>query len=475
MRTFLVPLVALVPILPLQAQSASWPQFRGQKGNGLAVGEQKLPTEIGPDKNVLWKVALPPGHSSPIVFGDRIYLTAVRDKKQLLTMALDRATGKVLWEVEAPYKELERIHAIGSYAQGTPATDGERIVSFFGSCGLFCYDTAGKLLWYLPLGPFKNYLGAGSSPIIVGDGVILNQDHDLDSFLIAVDKRTGKPLWRVNRSEFPVGYATPVLWEANGKQQIVINGTLRVVGYDVETGQEVWTIHGMARAVHMTPTVGPDGTLYAAGWTGGGDDNDRFDVPTFDQMLRERDKNKNGTLEEDELPEGPIKQRFNLIDRDKDGHITRAEYDYMKRIFDTALNRIIAVKPGGVGDISTTHVLWSQRKHLPVVPSPLIYRDHIFCIKNGGFLATLDSRTGKLVKAERVPGSADYYASPVGGDGKVYLLSQKGHVIVVSAEGEWKVLHRDRFDDDVYATPAIVDGKIYLRTAGYLYCFGTKQ
>jgi len=456
------------------AEPVQWPQFRGPQGACLARPGERFPTEIGPETNVLWKTALPPGHSSPVVWGDRIFLTAVRDKK-LLTLGLDRANGKVLWEAEAPYQQLEKIHQIGSHAQGTPATDGERVVSFFGSSGLHCYDLDGKLLWRVPLGPFKNDLGAGSSPILAGNLVLLNQDHDLDSFLLAVDKRTGKQVWKADRSEFPVGYATPVLWTVQGRQQVVISGGLRVVGYDLATGKELWTVHGMSRAVHMTPTIGPDGTLYAAGWTSGGDDSDRFVVPTFDEMRTMQDADKNGTLELTEIPEGPLKSRYSMLDRDKDGHVTRAEYDFMRRVFEQATNRLVAIKPGGEGDISSSHVLWTQRKHLPVIPSPLFSAGHLFLVKSGGILTTVDAGTGKPVKEERLPfGAGDYYASPVAGDGKVYFLSQRGNLTVVSATGDWKVLHRARFDEEVYGTPALVDNKIYLRTAGHLYCFGEK-
>src|SRR5262249_7237150 len=141
-----------------------------------------------------------------------------------------------------------------------------------------------------------------------------------------------------------------------------------------------------------------------------------------------------------------------------------------------ALNRIVAIKPGGRGDISESHVLWSQRKHLPVVPSPLLYQGQLFLVKPGGILTVLDARTGELGKQERLPfAGGDYYASPAGGDAKVYSLSQRGQLNVVSAAADWKTLHRARFEEDVYATPAIVDGKIYLRTTGHLYCFGLKS
>jgi outer membrane protein assembly factor BamB len=460
-------------IMARSAEPATWPQFRGSNGAAVATGDHKLPAEIGPDKNVLWKTALPPGHSSPIVWGDRIFLTAVREQK-LLTLGLDRATGKVLWEAEAPYQKLEKVHQIGSHAQPTSVTDGERVVSFFGSSGLLCYDTAGKLLWRRPLGPFKNDLGAGSSPILADNLVVLNQDHDIDSFLIAVDKRTGEVVWKIDRSEFPVGYATPLIAEVNGKKQVIVSGSLRVAGYDLASGKELWTVRGLSRAVHMSPTLGPGGTIYAAGWTGGGDDNDRFDVPTFDEMLAKYDANKNGTLEYDEIPEGPLKSRFSMLDRDKDGHVTRAEYDFLRRVFNAAKNRIVAIKPGGQGDVTESHVLWEQRKHLPVVPSPLFYEGHLFLVKPGGILTSLDAKTGEMVKQDRLGGGGDYYASPVGGDAKVYFLSQRGHLTVVSAAGDWRVLHRARFEDDTYATPALVDGRIYLRTTNHLYCFGLR-
>jgi outer membrane protein assembly factor BamB len=473
MRWLPVLIVALM-VQTARAADSVWPQFRGPGGACVAVGVQKLPAEIGPDQNVIWKTPLPPGHSSPIVWGDHIFLTGERDKK-LLTIGLDRATGKVLWEAEAPYDRLEKIHQIGSHCQPTPASDGERVVTFFGSCGLLCYDFAGKLQWRVPLGPFKNDLGAGSSPIIADDLVILNQDHDIDSFLLAVDKRTGKTVWKVDRSEFPVGYATPVVWTVQGRKQVVISASLRVVGYDLATGKELWTVRGMARAVHMTPTIGPDNVLYAAGWTSGGDDSDRFDVPTFDEMIAKHDANKNGTLELEEIPDGPLKSRFSMLDRNKDGHVTRAEYDFMRRVFDKALNRIIAIKPGGDGDVSESHVLWAQRKDLPVVPSPLFFQERLFLVKPGGILTTLDARTGKALKKERLPNAAgDYYSSPVGGDGKVYCLNERGRLTVVSAGDDWKVLHQARFEEDAYATPALIDGRIYLRTAGHLYCFGAK-
>jgi outer membrane protein assembly factor BamB len=461
--------IAAAAIVVSPVFTEPWPQFRGLLGKASADG-RALPDAIGPGRNVIWKVSLPAGHSSPIVHGDRIYLTAVRDAA-LLTIALDARDGKLLWEAEAPHKKREKIHRIGSYSQATAATDGDCVVSFFGSSGLLCYEKTGKLRWHVPMGPFKNEFGAASSPLIVGDVVLLAQDHDEASFVMAVDRRSGKTLWRTDRSEFPCSFCSPALWETGGRRQLVVAGSLRVAGYDVESGKEVWTVRGLSRVVNMTPTVGPDGTLYVAGWAAGADADDHFDFPTFDEMLPKNDANKNGTLEADEIPEGPLKSRFPQIDRDKDGHATRREWEDMRRIFDAARNRLIAIKPGGSGDVTETHVLWERTKDIPYVSSPLCYRGLLFLAKDGGLIAAVDAKTGKSEKQERIVPGATYYSSPVGGDGKVYLCTQRGDVSVISAEPRWRVLSRSRFDEDIYATPAIVDGRIYVRTSGHLWCF----
>jgi len=457
-----------------EPNAKAWPQFRGYNASGRAVSHAKLPTKIGPESRVVWKVALPPGHSSPVVFGDRIYVTAVRNEK-LLTIGLDRKDGQILWEVEAPYETLELIHPIGSYAQSSPVTDGERVVSLFGSCGLFCYDTRGNLLWKKPMGPFNNGFGAGSSPIIVDDWIILSQDHDTDSFLAAIDKRTGRTVWKTDRSEFPRNYCTPVIWEVDGKKQIVVAATLRVVGYDFETGKELWTVRGLSRAVCSTPVVGEDNTLYVAGWASGGDEGDRIHVAPFDEVIEERDANKNGTLEEEELPEnGPIQRRFPQVDRDKSGSVTKKEFEYYRNLFDTGRNVVLAVKPGGRGDVTGSHMLWEYRKFVPFCASPLYENGYLFAVKDGGILTSLNPRTGEPLQTKRVAGTGKYFCSPVAGDGKIYLLDQRGTLSVVSAWAEWKVLATADFGEDAYATPAIVDGRIYLRTTGHLFCFGNE-
>ena len=450
--------------------ASDWPQFRGANSSGRAVGTGELPTEIGPKAPTDWVATLPPGHSSPAISADRVFVTGVREQK-LVTIGLDRATGKQLWEVEAPHEKLEQIHRIGSHAQSSPVTDGERVISFFGSSGIYCYDRDGKLLWHHRMGPFNNDFGAASSPILVGDKVILCQDHDTGSFLMALDKRTGEKLWTTDRSEFPRNYCTPIVWKNQGKPQIVVAATLRVVGYDVETGKEAWTVRGISRTVCMTPVVGDDNHLYVAGWAAGGDKDAPIRIVPFAEVVASLDANKNGKLEEKELMDGPVKQRFTQIDRNNDDSLDVTEYDYFRELLEKGRNIVLSIRPDPQGDATVSHIAWESDRFVPFCASPLYVDGLVFTVKDGGIVSCLDAATGKMHKSGRLPNTDDYYASPVAGGGKVYFVNQEGKLTVVNADRAWKPLHTADFEEEVYATPALLDGRIYLRTATKLYCF----
>jgi len=452
----------------IAAQDArDWPQFRGPNAQGVAVDSGVLPIEIGPDRNLAWKVAVPRGHSSPVIVGGRIYLTAL-DGDRLVTMALDQSTGKVLWHAVAPYEQLERVHRTNSPATASVATDGEHVVSFFGSCGLFCYDSSGRLLWHQPMGPFDNEQGATSSPILVDDRVILLEDHDTGSFLAAFDKESGSEMWRVDRSAFRRGYMTPIIWETAEGRQIVVAGSAQVTAYDFASGKLLWRVRGVARVVSATPVVGDDGMLYVV--NSGGSEAEFY--PEFGDVVASSDANGNGLLEADELPEGTISRFISQFDLDGNAALDEAEYETIREIISYSRSVAMAIRPGGRGDVTGSHVLWDQTQMIPRNASPLYHQGYLYLVKDGGILTTLDARNGEIVKRGRVGGGGRYYSSPIVADGKIFLASDTGEISVLTAEPDWEELASAQFEEETLATPAVVGGRLYLRTAEHLYCFG---
>jgi outer membrane protein assembly factor BamB len=311
--------------------------------------------------------------------------------------------------------------------------------------------------------------------LIVDDRVLVSLENDVDSTLLCLDKKSGEVAWQVDRSEFPRGFVSPLVWESNGRRQIVLAGALRVVGYDFLTGKEVWTIHGLARLCCSTPALGPDGTLYVNEWSAGSDEGDRIEMEPWPEFVTAYDKDQSGTIEDAEIPAGPLRSRYPQIDRDKDGRVIQMEYDWMRNIFHSARNVCLAVRPGGEGDITESHVEWTRSEHLSYVPSPAYYGGNLFTVKNGGIVASIDAETGETLKAGRAAFNGSYYASPSAGDGKVYLLDQTGGLTVISAEPQWEVLHVAEFGEEIFASPALAGGQVFVRTSGNLFCFGAKE
>jgi outer membrane protein assembly factor BamB len=454
--------------------AANWPQFRGPEGRAIA-DEGKPPIHFGPTTNVLWKTVLPSGASSPCIWGERIFLTTF-DKKKIETACLDRRDGRILWRRSVPTDKFEATHRLGSPAASTPACDGERVYTYFGSFGVVAYDLEGQEQWYHELPPPVVEFGTGTSPILAGGLLLVNCDQDLNSFLLALNARTGKEVWRADRSEFRRGFSSPFLWKHGGVEEIVLPGSIWLKSYGVLDGRELWRVRGLARVVCASPTSG-DGLLFAASWNVGGDEGDRLVMPPFAQVVGEWDKNNDGKLSRDEFQKGPFLDRYAQIDFDKDGFVTQEEWDTVVEIFAKAENAVLAIKPGGRGDITRSHVAWKQTRSLPYVSSPLFYQGRVYTVKNGGLASCYDGKTGKVhYQDERLGenGAAlgDFYSSAVGADGKVYLASQKGMVIVLQAGDTFRVLARNDLKEQVFATPAIADGKIYLRTEGGLYAFG---
>ncbi len=468
---------AMVVLLSVAHVAAIGPRSQAGEGNyfrrdcGIA-GPNNVPLCEQFDKeHLLWLCPLAPGHSTPCVTEELILLTTFQeDQQELATVAINSATGDVVWRREAPVQRIEPFHSVGSPAASTIASDSERAYVFFGSCGLLCYNLDGERLWHKRMGPFQNEFGASSSPIIVDDKVILNQDHDINSFIIAVDRETGDTVWKVDRNGFTRSFSTPILVPNEDQPRIVVGGSLQLTAYDAVNGKIVWWVRGLSRIVDTTPVV-HDGRIFLATWTPGGDPASRISMEPFADALRKYDQNDDGQVARSELPDGPVRQRFFRIDLNQDQALSEQEWNQHATIFSRAQNVAMAIRTGGRGDVTNSHVEWIQRQGLPTVPSPLVVDGVMFMVKDSGILTSLDVATGKVIKQGRLPGRGNYYASLVAGDGKVYAASERGTISVVRAAGKWRTLAHHDFEERIMATPVIHDGRIYVRTEDALYCF----
>ncbi len=425
-----------LPALPMAAGTgANWPQWRGPEGTGIS-GEKNLPEEWSVTKNIQWKTAIAGrGHSSPIVWGNKIFLTTaiegaivpgaqaarhVIDGKDFLhpdslgadrrhtfkVICLDRDTGKVLWQQTAfegtPY---DNRHRKSSFASSTPATDGERVYAFFGSEGLYAYDFNGRTAWKADLGKMGTLgMGTGTSPVLYQNLVIVQCDYESgeQSFIIAMDKRTGKQIWKTPR-KVQVSWSTPLLIQTAKRAELIASGTEAVVAYDPMTGKELWHSKGLESNSIPSPVATRDMVIISAGY--------------------------------------PAKVAY-------------------------------AVRLGGSGDLSApSNVVWSYAKGTAYVPSPILYSDNLYLMTDKGILTCLDARTGEVrYEGGRVPVPATFTASPVAFDGKLLLTSEDGDTFVLRAGPKHEVIRTNSIGEPVYASPAIADGRIFIRGEKNLYC-----
>ncbi len=461
----------LAVIIVARGTGAELPTVYFRSDGGHASEGATLPSDLTAVANQRWRRPVEPGHSTPCLYGDRLFLTTFRrEEERLSTVAVDRHTGHVLWEQTAPRREIEPHHQVGSPAVASPACDGECVYVFFGSFGLLAYDLSGQLVWSRALGPFQDEFGSASSPIVVDDLVVLNEDHDTHNALSAFNTLTGDLVWQVPRNEFTRSYATPIVVNVDDGPQIVVAGALTLTGYDLKTGDRRWWVHGLARIVNTTPAANGD-TLYVATWSPGGDAGERITMEDWETARQRYDVNADGRIRGDELSPGPVLDRFFRIDLNQDEGIDESEWRKQAEVFRLARNSLFAVTLGGTGELAADRIKWKYAKGVPYVASPLYHEGIVFMVKDGGILTSLDAASGQVLKQGRLKGRGNYYASPVVGDGKLYFASEQGVVTVVSAEGNWQILGSRDFGETIYATPVLQDGHIYLRTSAALYCF----
>jgi outer membrane protein assembly factor BamB len=453
--------------LAILAGAADWPRFRGPNGAGVAEGSP-LPAELGAGKPFVWKTPVMKGKSSPVVTGSRIFLTGHEGGK-LFTIGLDRKTGKVLWTREAPGNRDEKRHTLNDPAAPSAVSDGENVYVFFAGFGLLSYSADGVERWRLALGPFSNFHGMGASPIYSAGKLFMLCDQDQQAYLLAVDAATGKQVWKVDRPDAVHSFSTPVLY----KNQVIAPGSYQMESYDAATGKQIWKVRGMTYQVKSVPVVDGD-RLYFNGWAPGAEPAEKLVMPDFPEMIKKYDANGDGKLAKSEVPKELMPGNWDMQDLDKDGvYGPRDWLTYQNRR--RANNFAMAMRLDGTGDVTDTHVLWRYTKSLPDVPAVLLYRGVLYLLRNGGILQTLDPETGEVKKQGRLPQALDeYYASPVAGDGKVFLISRNGNVSVLEAGANWGIRSSGSFDEEVFATPAIADGHIWVRTATAIYDFAAQ-
>ncbi len=435
MRTPLLLLALGFPSAAGAAGPPAWPQFRGPGGTGVAPETARPPTRLDPDRNVKWKVGVPPGHSSPVVAGGRLFLTGY-DEKKLYTLAYRLADGKRLWRRQAPGTTIEPFEkTTGSPAASTPATDGERLVVYFGSCGLICYDLEGKELWRhpLPIGKTQHGFGTGSSPVLADGRVVLLRDLEQGGELLCLDLAGGKRLWRADRAGCKTSWGSPCIWSTPAGKQVVVAGGLRLKGYNLTDGKERWTVSGLPSYPATTPVVA-DGRLVYAGWSYGGAAEFRSMMPSFDDLLKEAGERRLGYLTRAGLDKTQAKGGFDELDTNRDGKVTRVEWGAVVEYMTSGRNVAFVLNPNGMGKGIDSYVLWRREiQGLPYIPSPLVYRGLLYTVNKDGRLSAHEVKTGKEVYAARQVGLGNVFASPVAAAGHLYLCSLDESVIVVRA------------------------------------------
>ena len=458
---------ALLATLCVLAAAADWTQFRGPNGTGLADGTA-LP-EIRPGAEA-WRVAMPPGHSSPVVARGHVYLTAFEGEK-LLTIALDAKTGKELWRRQPPRDRKEHLDNRNSPASPSPVADKDRVIVFFPDFGLLAYDHNGRELWNVRLGPFDNLYGMGASPVLVDRRVVLVCDQSSGSFIAAFDAATGRQAWKHVRPHAVSGHSTPSIHRSGSRTLILAPASFRMDAYDAETGEPVWWIERLPSEMKSIPVIEGD-TVYVSGYNLAENEPGRqIQMPPFKDVVGKNDRNSDGALEIDESPDQMTRKYFPYLDLDHNGKLDEREWKVYAAAFN-AENSLQAIRLNGKGDVTPTNVLWKYHRSVPQLPSVAVYRGDVYMISDNGILTVLEAATGSVRKQFRLNGApGNYYASPVAADGKVIFVSHDGVVTVLRAGGEYDVISKAEFNQVAFATPAIADGRVYLRTAGALYCF----
>ena len=470
------------------AAGADWPQFRGANSSGVATGTAP-PVAFGPGKNELWRLPIGDGHSSPCIVGNSIFLTTYdKTQRQLALVCIDRSKGAIRWERDIPSDKIEKGHPSFNPASGSPASDGKRVVAYFGSFGLICFDMEGEKLWELKMPLAKSFGGNAASPAIFGNKVILYRGNYVDHFVLALDKVTGKELWRVQQEEpFTSEMACTACPVLSGNR-LIIHSARSVQALDISNGRQIW-VTKCATTATSTPVLAGNEIIVAA-WNKMGEPALRPPIPSFKQLITEHDNDGDKTISRDELPtlwifhrpqgaEAPMNGgtiRFVSADKNKDNEITDNEWSEQVRGVERFRSRykthgLLAIQIDSEGIIEDHEIRILEKRGIPEVPSPLTDGTYVYLVKNGGILTCLELKTGKSVYQMRTGGRGTHYASPLIADGKLFSIAGNGRITVLTLGPNPKILATNDMKEKVYATPAIVEGTLYVRTHSTLFAF----
>lgn len=457
-------IVVLRSTLPALAED--WSRFRGADGSGVADA-QTIPGEIGPEKNVLWKIDVPAGISSPIVVGEKLLLTSHTEDQRTIH-CFNAMTGAVIWEQFITKEHREIATPPAGPSTPTPVSDGEAVYVFFPDAGIFAWKLDGTELWRKATPVSKTMHGLSGSLVCFGDQVFHVVDQLNESFLCAYDAKTGDVQWKADRlSGLTGGYSTPVVYSPkDGAPLLITTGPLEVVAYDPETGERVWWIVGKSNAPVSSPIVRGD-RLYFCEPVG---------EPIPMSMLEGFDTNKDSKIEVSEAATNEAIRRLLVrIDDNwgnKDSVVDEKEWNKAFESF-SGKGGLVAVDVTGKGDVSESHVLWTFGIAMPYIPCVLVSQDAVLTVDDGGVVTTVDVATGKQIKNGRLKqGNGQYYASPVAAGDHVFVVDTAGVVNILANTPEWTSLSQCELGEECFATPAIAHNRLYLRTAKSLYCFG---
>lgn len=398
-------LLAVCVVLPCSAEE--WPGWRGPLRNGVTE-DTGVPSTWSATENVLWKVPLPgAGISNPVVWKNRIFVTASdgRDHSELHVICFDRETGAEQWHQRLWGTSPTLFYPQSGMASPSPLTDGEHVFAFFGTGDIFCFDTDGGLLWQRALaheyGRFQNRFAASSSPLLFENTLILQCDHYGDSYVIALDPRTGTNLWKADRPDVWHSWSSPQIVMAEDQHELILSGSTKLDAYDPGSGDRLWTVRGLAQECIPTPVFG-QGLLYAVS--------------------------------------GPNGDHF-------------------------------AIRPGGRGDVTESHVVWKYGRGTSFVPSAIIVGDRYYLADDKGFARCWAIPSGRVLWRQRLKGR--FTASPVSADGKLFFVNEEGSTLVLDATShDYVELARNDVGEGVLSSPAIAHGCLFLRTSNHLFCIG---